>query len=106
MGSRSKANFIVCSCDLPYLTCDAVEWLISHCEPGVWAILPSTEGRVEPLFAFYDRRMYPFLRKLSQGKKYRLQSVAEYCKCKVVDIPEELRSAWKNCNTTKDISLE
>ncbi len=60
MKTNDQANFIVCSCDIPNINDEAVEWLLRQIEPDVWAVLPSIKHNfVEPLFA-YDDKVFHF----------------------------------------------
>jgi len=107
MKSKPGANFIVCACDLPYLNAKAVHWLLNQAEPGAWAILPRSEKQIlEPLFAYYDHKMYSVLRNLALDAQYKLFKIADHCKSKIVTVPEEIRGAWINCNTSRDIPGE
>lgn len=107
MSSKPAANFLVCSCDLPYINGEAVNWLLQQSEPGVWAILPGLKKDiVEPLFAYYDHKMLSVLQKLALDERYKLLKIADHSKAKVVRPPADLRIAWTNCNTTGDIPAE
>lgn len=106
MESKPKTNFIVCSCDLPHIKAEAIRWLVQQYDTTTWAVIPSLEsGFLEPLFAYYDFRILPFLKNLSQKGSYRLSDVASHDRVKVVHPPVHLHSAWKNCNTLDDLKV-
>nr|MBF0222553.1 molybdenum cofactor guanylyltransferase [Desulfobulbaceae bacterium] len=106
MESQPQANCIVCSCDLPFITTDAVRWLVEQSDPSTWAVIPSLgEGFLEPLFAYYDFRILPFLKDLAENKNYRLSDISVHEKARIVQPPTHLRLAWKNCNTLGDLSV-
>ena len=104
MKTNDQANFIVCSCDIPNINDEAVEWLLRQIEPDVWAVLPSIKRNfIEPLFAYYDHRMFSGLQDLVNDEKYKLSNISFHEKAKIVQPPVHLYHAWKNCNTPSDL---
>lgn len=109
MESRPVANFIICSCDLPYINRDAVQWLLGERHPDYWAIVPSLDPsstHIEPLFAYYDSKMISVFRNLVSSSKYKLSDIASHHRVKIVQPPSYLLNAWKNCNTLEDLPID
>jgi molybdopterin-guanine dinucleotide biosynthesis protein A len=76
--TRSQWNLIV-ACDLPYLSAEWLDWLLSravrsHSE----AVVPRTEGGIEPLAAVYRRECNtPIAAALARGVRKVSDAVAE-----------------------------
>lgn len=94
------ASWVVAACDLPNLSADAVNWLVSTRGPGVWATLPRLEGSrgVEPLLGHYDFRSRSLLQRQAVAGNFRLSDLAAHPKVISPVIPAHLAAAWKNMN--------
>ena len=95
------ASWIFVPCDVPFLSADAVRWLIEQRRPGVWAALPRLPGasRPEPLPAYYDFRAAALLETVDRpsdcaGKEQVASPL----------IPAALAEAWRNVNTPQDLA--
>jgi len=99
-----RASWLMAACDLPHLSGDALEWLLSSRAPGVWATLPRLEGSpgVEPLLGHYDFRARLLLEEAAERGDYRLQAVAFHPKTISPIVPSHLAAAWKNTNAPGD----
>lgn len=88
-------------CDLPFLSGDAVRWLLDQRRPGTWAVLPRLPGspRPEPLLAYYDFRAVTLL-----GMVHCPSDFAENEKAATPLVPAALADAWKNVNTPADLA--
>ncbi len=100
------ASWLLAACDLPALSCGALNWLMSQRRPGVWAVLPCLDGtgRVEPLLAYYDFRCRPILEQLAMTGSYSLQDLASHPKTIRAVVPSEWISAWKDVDTSASIA--
>jgi molybdopterin-guanine dinucleotide biosynthesis protein A len=60
---------LILSCDLPYLTSDWIEWLVSRrFETRCQAVVPESDSGLEPLCALYRKECYPtFAEALEKG---------------------------------------
>ena len=98
------ASWLLAACDHPRLSPAAVEWLLAERGPGVWSVLPhlSKSQHSEPLLAFYDLRVRPFLENLAHRQSASLQAVAEHPKTRRVGIPHELAEAWRDVDTPEE----
>ena len=94
-------SWIFVPCDLPFLSADAVRWLVDQRRPGVWAVLPLLPGasRPEPLLAYYDFRAAPLLETVDRPSDCAGRE-------KVISplIPPALAQAWQNVNTPQDLA--
>ncbi|RJP22615.1 MAG: molybdopterin-guanine dinucleotide biosynthesis protein B [Candidatus Omnitrophota bacterium] len=101
MRWNPRACWLVASCDLPLLTKDASDWLLSQRRPGCWAVLPRlrNRGNVEPLFAYYDFRARNLIESLAAQENYRLADLIVHAKVNTPSPPQRLESAWNNVNT-------
>jgi len=101
-----QASWLLAACDLPFLTVQAVRWLLATREPGRWATLPKLEGSdgCEPLLAHYDFRCRMLLERLAYEGVLGLSEVAKHPKAAMIPVPMELAGAWRNCNRPADVS--
>ena len=101
------ASWLVTACDLPGLSLDSLQWLLSTRRPGVWATLPMLRGsgRGEPLLAHYDFRAHVLLEKLAAESIFSPVKIAGNSKVIKVTPPEQLVSAWRNINTKDELNM-
>jgi molybdopterin-guanine dinucleotide biosynthesis protein A len=90
------ASWLLAACDHPHLSPAAIEWLLAQRGLGVWSVLPHLpeSQHSEPLLAFYDLRIRPFLEDLAYRRRPSLQAVADHPKTLRPCIPPELADAW------------
>lgn len=100
------ATWLVAACDMPNVSREALEWLLSTRVPGVWAALPRPAGGrrgVEPLLAHYDFRARAILEGLAAEGNFSPSRAAEHPKSLTPLPPAALRAAWENVNTPADL---
>ena len=62
MQFKPESAWLVAACDMPFITAEAVGWLVEQRSERNLAVLPSvTTQRVEPLLAVYEPRIRPLL---------------------------------------------
>lgn len=90
------AAWLFAACDLPWLTADAVTWLLAQRRPGVWAILPRSpeQAHLEPLFALYEPRSRNLLETVDAPSQLEGR---EAVSCPI--IPAALASSWEDADT-------
>ena len=100
-----RASWLVCACDLPEMSVDALQWLLSTRAPGAWATLPRLAGSagVEPLLAHYDFRARALLERLAAKGRWRLNDLAGCEKVITPTPPAALTRAWRNANSPADL---
>jgi molybdopterin-guanine dinucleotide biosynthesis protein MobB len=99
------ATWLVAACDMPNVSREAMEWLLSTRLPGVWAALPRPAGGrgVEPLLAHYDFRARAILEGLAAEGNFSPSRAADHPKVLTPRPPAALRAAWQNVNTPEDL---
>jgi molybdopterin-guanine dinucleotide biosynthesis protein MobB len=95
------ASWLFLACDLPKLSAQAIEWLLSTRAPGIWASVPKSPDTdlLEPLFAHYDFRARHLLEQCD-----RPSDIARFTKVMTPTVPEHLAEAWLNVNTPDDLA--
>jgi len=99
------ATWLVAACDLPWLSADALRWLLSTRAPGVWATLPMLPGEAhpEPLLAHYDFRARQLLEELVGQDDFCPARIAGNPHVISPCPPSGLTQAWRNVNTEADL---
>jgi len=104
MRARPDACWVVAPCDLPLLQPSAVQWLLQTRRPGAWAVLPSLEGFVEPLFALYEPQARTLLEEAASAGNYALHRLASSSRVATAEPPADLRRCWFNANTPHELA--
>ena len=101
------SSWLMTACDQPYLSPEALRWLLSTRRPGVWATLPasSENGNIEPLLAHYDFRSHILFEQLAAQGDYTLVRISDDSKVIKVSPPCKLAAAWTNINTKAELKL-
>ncbi len=99
MRWNPNVAWLFLACDMPYFDSEAMRWLLSHREPGVWAIIPTEPIGNNPLGALYEPQFKSILENQFLSNDYCIKHCLTHPKVKHIQIPENLNQAWKNCNT-------
>lgn len=101
MRWQPGVSWLVIACDMPFISGDAINWLLKGRGPGCWGRLPRLSGSdfCEPLFSWYDGRTAHLLEEQLLTGNLRVGKIGKHQKIDNPTIPEELCSAWKNINT-------
>jgi molybdopterin-guanine dinucleotide biosynthesis protein A len=101
-----RASWLIAACDMPQLTREAADWLLSLRRPGVWAVIPRLgEGwPLDPLLACYDFRSRPLLERLAAAGCLRIAEIARSSKVATPVPPADLAAAWANINRPEDLA--
>lgn len=98
------AAWVVSACDMPRIRPAAVEWLMSHRRPGVWAVMPRLAGgKLEPTFALYEPQARHLLENLVALGRWGPCHLADHPHVIEPPPPPELEDAWSNFNTPEQI---
>ncbi len=100
------ASWIVCACDLPWISPASLDWLCRQRQVGRWIVMPSIpkKNKVEPLYAFYEFRAASFVEKQVAEGNYKLSDLAKHPNTIVKIPPDELQSSWFNVNSNEDLA--
>lgn len=103
-----RADWILSACDLPFLSREAVAWLLTQRRPGVWAAIPRVSERrpVEPLLAWYGFRCRDIIEALARAARFALRDVADHPKCRAIVVPSALACAWQDVDTPGDAASD
>ena len=94
------ASWLLIACDLPHLSPQALDWLLSQRRPGIHAIIPhlADSPHPEPLLAWYSPRLAPAIEQVTRPRDLiHHQGVIS------PQIPDHLAQAWRNCNEPGDV---
>ena len=102
----AEASWLVCACDMPDMSLDALHWLLRQRTPGAWAVMPvhQDSGRVEPLLAHYDFRARELLEAAAFRHLYAPGALASHSKIMTLTPPKDCVAAWKNVNTEAELA--
>jgi molybdopterin-guanine dinucleotide biosynthesis protein A len=102
MAHRPDAAWLVAACDLPLLTTDVLEFLITHRGPIALAYESSFDGLPEPLCTLYEPNMHDvFERYLADGNRCpRKVLIREASQVQLLKLPRA--DALENANTPED----
>jgi molybdopterin-guanine dinucleotide biosynthesis protein MobB len=95
-------SWLVAACDMPDLSKEALEWILSQRRPGVWCVMPRVR-EVHPLLAYYDFRARTLLERLARSGDFALHRLAGDQKVFTPEPPGDLQIAWRNINTREDL---
>ena len=98
-------SWLVIACDMPFISEDAINWLLKRRGPGCWGRLPRLSGSdfCEPLFSWYGGRSAHLLEDQLLNGNLRVGKIGKHPKIDNPTIPEEFCSAWKNINTPEQL---
>ena len=98
---QPTVTWVLVACDMPYITTEAIQWLLAERRCGCWGRVPRLEGRkhCEPLFAWYDFRAAQIFEEQVCAGNLRIGAAAYHSKIDNPQIPEWLQYGWQNINT-------
>jgi molybdopterin-guanine dinucleotide biosynthesis protein A len=105
--SDAEWNF-VCACDMPFIKPQLIKFLKEKIEDEYDAIVPRWNGYIEPLCAFYNKRVLRMRKHLIKDKELSLISLIHKIRTFFVEeemlrnVDEELLSFF-NINTEQDM---
>lgn len=105
MRWQPGTSWLVLACDMPFISADAIQWLLKGRRSGCWGRLPRMPGSdfCEPLFSWYDARTAHLLQDQFLTGNLRVGRIGKHPKIDNPTIPEELCSAWQNVNTPEQL---
>ncbi len=100
MAASHHDTCFVLPCDMPQIDLALIARLLDSARRGDCAIPVSAEGRYEPLFAAYRKRVLPFLRRAIACGVYKVMDALRDCKIVSVNLPTA--EGLQNLNTLDD----
>ncbi len=98
---QPMVSWLLVACDMPSITAEAIQWLLSGRRAGCWGRVPklAENKRAEPLLAWYDFRAGQIFEKQLYERNLCIGDVAGHPKIDAPLIPEVLRHSWQNINS-------
>ncbi|NLX19382.1 MAG: molybdenum cofactor guanylyltransferase [Desulfobulbus sp.] len=99
-------SWLITACDQPDISASAIRWLLDQRGQGVMAVLPAlaADGRLEPLFAYYDRQCYELLETMAARGEFRLSDLRTKAGVITPQPPIGLQHCWRNVNTPQELA--
>jgi molybdopterin-guanine dinucleotide biosynthesis protein A len=98
-ASKNTINFVI-ACDIPEINISFIEEMITYTNKYDIVVPISGENKFEPLFAFYKKRLIPFIEKLLCQNERKISNLFPMCQTKY--IPIESNGWYHNLNTMED----
>jgi len=101
---RPGAAWIVLSCDLPFVSGDALRWLLEQRRPDCLGVLPCLDSpeTPEPLLAVYSPSARAALEEAALRGERSVRRILSREAILSPRVPEHLRRAWTNVNTPEE----
>jgi molybdenum cofactor guanylyltransferase len=97
-SSRHDLNFVT-ACDMPEVNMRVVRRMLREAK-GYDAVVPTSEGRMEPLFAVYRSSLIEIFQSVLASGKRKIRDAFDECSVKYLDITEA--GPLRNLNTRED----
>ncbi len=97
---------LVLACDLPYISANAVAFLLNHLDESFEIVVPSHNMGIEPLFALYHKQLLTKIESQIAEHCFSMNQLINSSKHKLVDFESFLidePNLFKNFNTPADI---
>ncbi len=107
MRWQPSVSWLLLACDMPHISSEALNWLLSCRQPGSWGVVPRLQegGFVEPLLAHYDSRCATLFEQLLSSGSLRIGQIAGQSKIATPLVPHHLRQSWLNINTPEELAV-
>ena len=101
---QPAAAWLVLSCDLPFVSPEALRWLVAQRRPDCMAVLPHLDSpeTPEPLLALYAPSAGSRLEEASRRGERSIRRILRGEAVVSPRVPEHLRRAWTNANTAEE----
>ncbi len=102
---QPMVSWLLVACDMPHISTEAVQWLLSGRRPGCWGQVPrlAEKEHCEPLFAWYDLRAAQIFEGQLYSGNLRIGTAAAHPKIDNPSIPASLCHAWQNFNSPDQV---
>jgi molybdopterin-guanine dinucleotide biosynthesis protein A len=101
---RPRTRWLVISCDAPFLSADALRWLLAQAKPADIAVVPHLDApeRPEPLIALYTPRARSLMEPAARAGERSIRQILAGMKIHSPRVPEKFRKAFTNVNTPEE----
>ena len=99
---------LVTTCDMPNINKEAIEILISSINETYNGFVATFQGRIQPLFACYHKRMLPIFKDCLDAKSLKMMSLLEQGNTKIISMDQLAKNhpdLFANINTQSDLKL-
>ena len=101
---RPQTHWLALSCDMPLMTTEALEWLISWATSEWSAVIPRTrDAHTQPLAALYAPHSGPLLEAVASGSTMSPRLLVNNADVHSPQVPGHLDRCWTNVNTPEDL---
>jgi len=106
LASKTDWNLVL-TCDMPNVSVQLINYLLSMLEEGSELVLPGHHGYAEPLCGFYHRNLIPFIESNFMKSKLSPLDLLELNTHRIISMEgvfgEDLSFLFKNINEKKDL---
>jgi len=104
MQFQPNHAWLVAACDMPYISAEAVGWVLDQRSEDFLAVLPRVSPhRVEPLLAIYEPSIRPLLEKRAAAGWWGIRHLQDGDRIFCPEVPPEIARSWVNVNTLEQI---
>ncbi len=101
---HSTTNFnLVLSCDIPLITTEVLEKLITQTNPKYDVVQLKTENQTMPLIAMYKKHCSTKLAELLEKKERKMKFALKHFKTQTVQLDKTMARFTANINTPEDL---
>lgn len=102
--SKSETEFVfVVPCDMPTISEEIITFLFAQMGSGDASVLPSVNGKINPLTGIYRTNQSTVLRQMIQNGCRRPWQFAQRISAKIVELPANLQNAILSFNSMEEL---
>lgn len=101
----SFEKIFICSCDMPFVTGKALEYIYGQADKNAQIALPVKDGKMQPLFGVYAKNCLPEWKRMIAGGMMRLKEMVTHFDLTSVNVdsnPLFNDNVFMNVNDKKD----
>ncbi|PLX01611.1 MAG: molybdenum cofactor guanylyltransferase [Marinilabiliales bacterium] len=106
LESSNDINLIL-PCDTPNVKKELFDYILQNVQNYETVVPYETEGKLEPLCAYYNKSLLPVFKKFIDDKNYRIPDIYKIVKFKALEINKQLsfysETLFKNINYPEDL---
>ncbi len=109
MKNEVSEWFVILSCDIPLISADTIQKLLTYIDSDKKVIIPQIEGKVHPLIGVYHHSVFPILEEQLENNDRKLMTLFEQEQVHVCFVTEEDLQldpkAFSNINSQEDYAM-